>query len=170
MIVPNSLRVAYTIMDRTRKALIIAMFIFVVASGAIEIFLRYTPGFRSLEWTDEILRYLNIWIVFMAAGLAAQDSSHMALTYFFGLMFPPKILAVAQKIVLVIICLALLFIGVISAQKTMSAMNAVIQSMPLPIGLFYLAIPLGCLIMFFEYLLILIYGEHPFKKTAQEAV
>jgi len=165
---PNTLTSLYRIMDYTRKALIIGIFSFIVITGTLEIFLRYTPGLHGLAWGDEIMRYLDIWLVFLGASLAAKANGHMVMEFFVKTVFPARMLPVVRRVSLGIICATLLFLAVISFQKVLSTWNVMIQAFDIPIALFYLAIPLGCLLMFLEYLLLMIYGDHPYSDRREE--
>jgi TRAP-type C4-dicarboxylate transport system permease small subunit len=165
---PNTLTSLYRIMDYTRKALIIGIFSFIVITGTLEIFLRYTPGLHGLAWGDEIMRYLDIWLVFLGASLAAKANGHMVMEFFVKTVFPARMLPVVRRVSLGIICATLLFLAVISFQKVLSTWNVMIQAFDIPIALFYLALPLGCLLMFLEYLLMMIYGDHPYSDRREE--
>jgi TRAP-type C4-dicarboxylate transport system permease small subunit len=159
---PDILTSYYRIMDYIRKALIIGIFSFIVITGTLEIFLRYTPGLHGLAWGDEIMRYLDIWLVFLGASLAAKTNGHMVMEFFVKRIFPARMLPAVRRVTLGIICATLLFLAVISFQKVLSTWNVMIQAFDIPIALFYFAIPVGCLLMCLEYLLLMIYGDHPY--------
>jgi len=154
-------------MDYARKALIVGIFSFIVITGSLEIFFRYTPGFRSFSWSDEIMRYLNIWLVFLGASLTARSNGHMAMEFFVKKLFPARMLPAVRRITLGVTCLTLLILAGISFQKVMSTWNVMIQAFDIPIAIFYLALPLGCLLIFLEYLLMMIFGEHPFSVSGK---
>jgi TRAP-type C4-dicarboxylate transport system permease small subunit len=158
----------YGIMDCTRKALVIGIFSFIVITGALEIFFRYTPGLQSFGWSDEIMRYLNIWLVFLGASLTAKTNGHMAMDFFVRRLFPVRMLPGVRRISLGITCITLLILAVISFQKVLSTWNVMIQAFDIPIALFYFALPLGCILMCLEYMLLLIFGDHPFNAPRKE--
>jgi TRAP-type C4-dicarboxylate transport system permease small subunit len=160
----------YGIMDYLRKALIIGIFSFIVITGTLEIFLRYTPGFHGFGWSDEIMRYLNIWLVFLGASLTAKANGHMVMDFFVRRVFPVRMLSGVRRVSLGITCGALLILAVISFQKVLSTWNVMIQAFDIPIALFYFALPLGFILMFLEYLLLVIYGDHPFNASKKEPV
>ena len=151
-------------MDVLRKALVVGIFSFIVITGSLEIFLRYTPGFRSLSWSDEIMRYLNIWLVFLGASLTARSNGHMAMEFFVKKLFPTRMLPAVRRISLGI---TLLILAGISFQKVLSTWNVMIQAFDIPIAIFYFAIPVGCILIFMEYLLMMIFGEHPFSVSGK---
>ena len=154
-------------MDVLRKALVVGIFSFIVITGSLEIFLRYTPGFRSLSWSDEIMRYLNIWLVFLGASLTARSNGHMAMEFFVKKLFPTRMLPAVRRISLGITCITLLILAGISFQKVLSTWNVMIQAFDIPIAIFYFAIPVGCILIFMEYLLMMIFGEHPFRVSGK---
>jgi TRAP-type C4-dicarboxylate transport system permease small subunit len=69
-------------------------------------------------------------------------------------------------LVVILLCLGLLI--VFGAQKVLNYRNVQIQSTPMSIAWFYLAIPVGCLLMAVDYGLILLYGKHPFNQPPAE--
>jgi TRAP-type C4-dicarboxylate transport system permease small subunit len=166
---PNVFTTLYGIVNWIRKALIIGIFSFIVITGALEIFLRYTPGFHGFSWSDEIMRYLDIWLVFLGASLTAKANGHMAMDFFVKKLFPTRMLPGVRRLSQGIICVTLLFLAVISFQKVLSTWNVMIQAFDIPIALFYFAIPLGCVLMFLEYLLLMIYGDHPYDDRRELA-
>jgi len=158
---PEFVMTVYSFIEKSRRFFIIGIFSFIVVSGAVEIFLRYTPGMKSLGWSDEIMRYLDIWLVFLGAGLAAKTNTHMGMDFFVHRLFPVALLPLVRRISLTIICatlLALMWVGLI---KTLGTRDVLIQALDISIAWFYAAIPVGCLLMFVEYALHLIYGGPP---------
>ena len=165
---PEFVKIVYSLIEKARRFFIIGIFSFIVVSGAVEIFLRYTPGMKSLGWSDEIMRYLNIWLVFLGASLAAKMNTHMGMDFFVRWLFPASLLPVVRRITLAIICVALLALMWVGLMKTLSTRDVMIQAFDFPIAWFYAAIPVGCLLMFVEYALHLVYGEPaPAEETAQ---
>ena len=75
MISPQRFARIYRIVDLSRKAAVVILFTFIIVSMGLQIVLR------RLEWTDEILRYLNIWVVFLGAGLAVPKSRHLHVAF-----------------------------------------------------------------------------------------
>ena len=63
-------------------------------------------------------------------------------------------------------CLCILIYA--SVKKVLGSLNVVIQAAPVSIAVFYLAIPVGACLMLLDYILILVFGEHPFKIQRSE--
>lgn len=155
-------------LDRTRSALIVLVFGFVVIAGAAEIILRYGTSRGSLAWTDEILRYLNIWLVFLGAAMGVKRGIHMNVEFFLQKFFTEPVRRRVTQGVLLIILVSLGLLIVFGIQKVVNYRNVQIQAMPISIAWFYLAIPVGCLLMAVDYSLILWYGKHPFNANVDE--
>ena len=69
-------------------------------------------------------------------------------------------------LVIILLCLGLLMVT--GTQKVLNYRSVQIQATTMSIAWFYLAIPVGCLLMAVDYGLILMYGEHPFHKAHDE--
>lgn len=158
----------YKILDVIRNILIVLIFGFIIVSGALAIFLRYMPNLKTLPWVDEVLRYLNIWVVFLGASVAVKRGNHLNVDFFIKKIFPAKVLTIIRTFTLIVILGCLTILMVASVKKFLGSLNVVIQAAPISIAVFYLAIPVGCFLMFLDYVLILIFGEHPFKTSIAE--
>ena len=140
------------------------LFAFIIVSMGFQIVLR------DLQWTNEILRYINIWVIFLGAGLAVKHSEHLQMTFLTDKIFGPKNRPAVQRIRLAVIIVFLAAIAIAGVMKTISSASSQAQAFPISIGWFYLAIPVGCALMVMDYLLILLCGRHPFvdHSTAGE--
>ncbi len=167
----------YKLIDLVRKAAVVVLFAFIVGSMGLEIAGRigrlvsedFKPLWGTLEWTDEILRYVNIWVVFLGAGLAVKHSEHLHVSFLAVKLFGDNRQELVRKIRLAIVILFLAVIAVAGIAKTATAAGSQAQMVPISIGWFYLAIPVGCLLMVMDYLLILLCGRHPFVNHTPEA-
>ena len=166
---PEVVRSVYAVVEKARKILVIGIFSFIVFSGALEIFLRYTPGMQGLGWSDEVMRYLNIWLVFLGASLASKTNSHMVMDFFVRKSVSAALQPLVRRVTLCVICIALLALMWVGALKTLSTTNVMIQAFDVPMAWFYAAIPVGCLLMFIEYALQLVFGEYSFTAPNEVA-
>lgn len=147
-----------------------AIFGFIITIGAVQIVMRYTPGINSMSWVDEIMRYLNIWVIFLAAGIGVREGSHLQLEYFLRKIFPEKAIITVQRVSRFATVGALLLLIYFGTVRVLDNLHTVIQSLPLSISWFYAAIPIGSAMILMDYLLILTHsGKHPFAwaKAAQ---
>jgi len=150
----------YKVVDFTRSALVVVLFGFIVLSMGFQITLR------SFQWTDEILRYINIWVIFLGASIAIKRSAHLQIDFFSEKAFPAKRGRALGRIRLLVIIAALLILAGAGGLKTLESLNVQTQMVEMSVAWFYAALPVGCLLMAMEYLLILVYGAHPFAQPA----
>ena len=159
------MRRIYAVIDTLRSVLIIAILGFIIFIGTVQIVMRYTPGINALSWVDEIMRYLNIWLVFLAASVGVRESSHLNLDYFLNKLFSAAAIRVVKKVSQLAIIAALVVVIYHGTIRVIDNLHTVIQSLPISIAIFYAAIPVGSAVILLDYLLILTSGgEHPFSR------
>ena len=73
-------------------------------------------------------------------------------------------MCVEQVIVLITLAF-LIFYGI---KTTIFEKRSYLQNIRLSFGWFYAAIPVGCFYLFYEYLLIFIFGKNPFVKEDKD--
>lgn len=98
--------------------------------------------FSALTWSEELDRYLLVWISFLAAAAVFKRGSHVAIT-----MLPDKLPPVAGKVLRVIsnlICLVLFLIcfryGIVYMGLQASQVSPALH---VPMKYIYLSIPVG---------------------------
>lgn len=61
--------------------IIAILFGIIVALMLVAIFFRYVLN-SSLYWSDEIVRYLFVWLTFLGAAVAVRDKAHIRVEFF----------------------------------------------------------------------------------------
>jgi TRAP-type C4-dicarboxylate transport system permease small subunit len=162
------LKKIYTLFDTLREIVIVMAFIFIIVMCFAEVVARHLPWIRGFGGTEEILRYLDVWIVMLGASIAAKRSAHFKVEFFVQRWFGGR----ARKAITVFVNISvLLFLAVIiyfGSLKTIQNFQQNIRALPVPFAFFYMAIPIGCVYMFVDILLILIVGHHPLLKLKKE--
>jgi TRAP-type C4-dicarboxylate transport system permease small subunit len=110
---------------------------------AIQIFMRYVMD-NSLSWSEELARYCFIWLVYLGISLAVKKQRHMSVDVMF------LVLKGKAKIVLSMIANLLflsfssfaIFYGFQISMKLLT-WGQVSPALDIPIGLVYLATPVG---------------------------
>jgi TRAP-type C4-dicarboxylate transport system permease small subunit len=130
----------------------------------VQVMLRYATSvwIKPFAWGDELIRLTSIWVVFLAASLGVREGSHLSVEFFLNKLLPERTIAVVKRIanVILLACMAaLVWFGI---EQTRLNMDSTLQNLDISMGLFYAAIPVGCAYLFFDYLLITVYGYHPF--------
>jgi len=130
--------------------------------------IRGVASMRPFAWGDEIMRMCAIWIAFLAAGLGVKSNSHMSVQAIVEKYVPEKYRTLLEKIIKVVVLCVLLFVTYHGVAVTISMSSSYLQNLPISNAWFYAAIPVGTAYLFYDYLLVLIFGEHPFAKDGVE--
>lgn len=122
--------------------LIVAVLVVMVFSGVLA---RYLFNY-SLAWSDELAGLCFVWLTLLGSVAALRRRSHMTMG-FFPRFFGPR----GQRAVGLYVMAAILFFlvfmireGLILTRATLSDESPVLH---LPIGLYYLALPVAGLLM-----------------------
>jgi TRAP-type C4-dicarboxylate transport system permease small subunit len=115
-----------------------------VADVTIQIFFRYVIQ-DPPTWTEELARYLFVWDVFLAAGLAFGRGAHIVVDALL-LLLPPRAqraLSVISHSIVLVFLVMLVWQGIAMARLTS---NTVSTAMNLNMGVVYAGLPVGAAI------------------------
>ena len=162
------LKKIYTVFDRIRLCGIVFTLGWMVVLCFTQVILRYFASsfIRPFIWGDEILRLTSVWVAFLAASVGVRESAHLNLEYFISKFLNTKNIVIVKKIILIvaiaIMCL-LIYHGIL---QVYADKDNYLQNIHIPLAWFMAAIPVGCFFILVEFLLILIYGRHPFARSS----
>lgn len=133
------------ILTRILEGSVILLATVIVSVVTTDVALRYLFG-RSLVITQELSRYLMVWIVFLASALAIHDNSHIRISVLVNRM--PATLKFLVELIsdisILVFCAVLIFEGI-------RILPAQFQENTTTLGVtifwFYLPIPLGSFLM-----------------------
>ncbi|MCL2568240.1 MAG: TRAP transporter small permease subunit [Oscillospiraceae bacterium] len=162
---------AYLALCKCRDITIILTVVFMVGLILMNIFLRYVASgaFRPFAWVDELIRNLSAWLFFLGASMAARERAHMSLDFLVKRLFKGKARVIVDKLVLIACLFIIGLIIRVGFQSAMSNPASMVNLPSIPMTAFFLAIPVGMSFVFVDFLLILIYGYHPFSSQALAA-
>ena len=135
------------------KILVIIMSLMVI-NVLWQVFSRYILANPS-SFTDELARYLMIWVGVLGAAYVAGKGNHVAITYFSEKFSPKNYRKVRVFIHLTILVFALLgmLIGGSRLVYITLVLGQLSPALKIPLGLVYLVIPIsGALIIFYKIL------------------
>lgn len=135
------------------KILVIIMSMMVI-NVLWQVFSRYVLANPS-SFTDELARYLMIWVGVLGAAYVAGKGNHVAITYFSEKLSPPNLKRVKTFINLIILTFAILgmLIGGVRLVYITLVLEQLSPSLKIPLGLVYSVIPIsGVLIIFYKIL------------------
>lgn len=116
----------------------------------LQILFRYVFKL-PLHWTEELARYLFIWLIYLGAILCIQWNRHLRIDIAINL-FPEKYRGNIRKlgnIIFLIFCTVLFFVSLKVLSNIISS-HQVSPAVQLPMYLVYLSVPVCCIGMFFR--------------------
>jgi TRAP-type C4-dicarboxylate transport system permease small subunit len=166
----SNMKKIYTILHRIRVTAIIVCLTWMVALCFIQVVLRYftSASLRPFAWGDEVIRLSSIWLAFLAASLGVREGSHLSVEYFINKLLSPRGVFFIKKLALVLALISMTLLVWHGVLQVISNLENKLQNLPISISWFYAAIPAGCVYIFIDYLLIFIFGYHPFAGKSAE--
>ena len=133
----------------TIRRLLFVCFAVMVAVTFTGTLFRYLPGLPGIHWAKEVTRYLNIWTVFLASGLAVNRGAHMGVDAFVRLLpaAPRKFVALFGLAAMLLFEAILVYYGVVMTHANMDQLSSALE---IPMGWPFLAIPVGGGLMIIE--------------------
>ena len=98
------------ISDKVKKISTIFCYILLVSVTSIAglaVFCRYILN-NPIYWSEEISRYILIWLTMVAASIAIKERSHIRLTAFVGRL--PNVVSIIIEIVILLIIIGVIII------------------------------------------------------------
>ncbi|NWF92713.1 MAG: TRAP transporter small permease [Syntrophaceae bacterium] len=135
----------FRILNQTIRVVTILFLSTLTVMVPIEVFLRYLFG-KSLYVTEEFTRYLMVWVVFLASSLALREDSHISIGILVN-RFKGRTRSYLNLIAQVLLIIFLIFLTVEGIIALRFQTDQIIPSLGLPIFWFYLAIPVGSVLM-----------------------
>ena len=102
--------------------------------------------FTSVAWTEEVARFLLIWITFLGATLAYQQGRHIAVTILRDAL-PPVLKRIMTGLALLVVIAFLVTLARIGWQYTEMQSFQKSPSMRLPMNNVYIVMPVASAIM-----------------------
>ncbi|MBQ8189408.1 MAG: TRAP transporter small permease [Lachnospiraceae bacterium] len=148
-------------------------FLAMVALTCWQVFTRYVLQNPS-SWSEELVSYLFAWMALLGASIVVGERGHMNIPILVDRMGPTvrKALNIFSEVVACIFAAVILVYGGI--QITTLAMGQMTSSLGVPIGIFYIVLPL-CGVLNIVYTILNIIGivkgeisTDPVDEAAQE--
>jgi len=118
-----------------------ALFFLMVLVSLLQVFFRYALN-DSLTWSEELARYLFVWTSFLGAAIALHRGMHIEVDILTSVASAPvrKGMHLFSKAAVVVFLVMLIVYGVRITMLTWGTPSAALR---VPMGLVYLAIPVG---------------------------
>lgn len=151
--IPTSLTRALAAVDRVRNAALVVVLAAMVLVYTASFLSRYLPAVGSLNWAEELTRFLHVWAVFLAYGHLVRRRGHIATDVLSSRLPVParRMLQICAEVMLAILSVVLVWYGtqmvILNADQQapslgMAGIDA-LQGWPTSMAWPYLAIPLA---------------------------
>ena len=137
--------------ERLVLAVIVLLMSLLVLVTSYQVFSRYVLN-HPLRWSEELSRYLLVWIVFLGAWAALKEGRHLGMDILSQRIPPrwrPRLGVIVDAVVLAFL-IAVLSIAPEILEITSRQRSAVLRA---PMSLIYLAFPVGAALMSVEIVL-----------------
>lgn len=135
----------YRLLSRAVEGLVILGATTIVSIVTTEVVLRYLFK-HSLIFTEELSRYLMVWVVFLGSALAVRDGSHIHIN-FLTKRFNPRNQAWLRLSAHILTLVFLVFIAVEGIKILPQQLYQMCITINISLFYFYLAIPVGSILM-----------------------
>ena len=118
------------------------IFVLIIILVFVQVFCRYVFN-AAPSWTEEIAKYLFVWMTFVGAAAAFRDNIHIGVDFFVSLLpaSAGKFMGIVDKVLVVSVSAVLTVIGVF---WTVDVWGMLSPAVGLPIALvLYAALPVG---------------------------
>lgn len=138
------------------------LFFVIIAVTCLQVFCRYVLN-NSLVWSEELVRFLVIWMCFFGAAVSCYDDSNMAINSLLehfptGVQFACYTL---RQLVIIVFCLVSSYAGIKVIKAAWYTKSAALH---IPNGVWRMAGSVGLLLMAIMTLLRLIYDFKRFRN------
>jgi TRAP-type C4-dicarboxylate transport system permease small subunit len=153
----GKVKVAKRIIDslnRVIKWILIFLFFIMVIAVFLQVLFRFVLD-QPLAWTEELARYLLIWIAFLGTGYAMSVKAHPSIE----LLFEKASISVKKVLIVVSTGLMIFFFWNIVVNSIEFIQRSMTQTSPVlhvPMGLVYTVIPISSVLFVMNLLYIVI--------------
>ncbi len=137
----------FNLFDKAEESILIVLVAIMTISIVIQVFCR-TLFSVSLSWTEEISRFILVWVTYVGASLGVKRGAHIGVEAF-TMILPKKVKQIVQYITLAfcIIFTTVVFkesLTILSTQFSTGQKSAAVQ---LPMWIPYLGVTTGTFLM-----------------------
>lgn len=123
------------------RSLIVLLLMLMVVAVFLQVLFRFFLD-QPLAWTEELSRYLLIWITFLGSAYAMSIRAHIGTEYILKYLSP----FMAKAVTVIAAILSIVFFAVMVQQGYILSARSMTQTSPtllLPMGYVYAVIPLS---------------------------
>ncbi|EMR07042.1 2,3-diketo-L-gulonate TRAP transporter small permease protein yiaM [Bhargavaea cecembensis DSE10] len=119
----------------------------------------------SLPATEELARLLIVWLTFLGTALAIHEKMHLGVRYFVSLA-SERYQRIIDTFIYVLVAVLLAILVFYGFSLSMTAMTSASATMRMPMGIFYLAIPVSSLFSLYFTIMHIVKPNHAEQREA----
>ena len=134
--------------DALTNSMVYLLLAVMVLNTTVSVFFRYILG-NAISWSEEVSRYLMIWMGFFGMSLATRDREHVGVTFVINALPPvPRRILRYLSDLLVIGFLFLLI--VLSVSQIIGSQGETTAALEIPMAIPLSSVTVGGLLMFLQ--------------------
>lgn len=156
----------YRGVNKVLEVLLVVIFSALVIDVFWQVFARYSFG-KPNAFTEELARYLLIWLTIMGTAYVRSYQGQMAIDYLYNKLSPrrQRNLSLCIELCIILFALMIMVVGGINLMYITLKLGQIAPALNLPIGYVYSVVPLsGILIIFYS----TYHCFHLFKQRVDE--
>ena len=140
-------------LDRSEEVILVGMFALMVLIIFIQVIMRYIFN-NSLSWSEELGKFLFVWISWLGISIGAKRKEHIKITMFIDKVSPKlKCLCdILSELIIFGICAVTAYYGL---ELVISQSQIFFAGIKISMSWGYLSVVLGCFIMMIRNLIII---------------
>ncbi|MCG1008837.1 TRAP transporter small permease [Salinicoccus sp. ID82-1] len=135
------------------RYIVSTLFVIMVSLVFLQVLTRFVINY-PISWTEEISRYLMIYIVFLGSALLVRRSAHIAVDFLLEIV-KPKTKGILDIIILIASIIFFAILLIFGIQLTFVVIGQVTPNLQFSMAWAYAAVPVGALLMFLNALAVL---------------
>lgn len=139
------------VIRKVNDSVVVALFLAMTVTVLIQVFFRFVLQ-SPLRWTEELARYLMIWLVLMASAIAMRNHSHLQVDVLTSALpkGPKRTLTGIVDILTIVFLCIMTWNGFKVVETTLAQTSPAMQ---VPMAAIYAAFPVGGVLMILEQVL-----------------
>lgn len=132
-------------LNHVEEVLLVAMLAVMVVLIFVQVVSRYVFN-SSLTWTEELARYMFVWLSWIGISLAAREGQHITIDAVVNLFQGKKVfifINILAELAVIAICAVMFYEGVQITGK-MYQIKSVSPMLKIPMGVCYMSVVVGC--------------------------
>ena len=140
-------------LNRITRYILTGIVLFMSVILMLQIISRFLVFF-PLPWSQELLQFMNIWMVFLGAGLAVKEGGHIRVE-FLRERLPEKIKPFFNALSNMVSLTIVFFVAIQAYTLVEKTAKQTFGSLPFSMSWFYLSLLVGCSLMALNYAMII---------------